>query len=127
MHTGFIKVLGAVLKLGPPKILYSGKLSRISRFCGYLRKFSPAKFGGVASLAAPASNLQKFSQQKSYFPPIRKSFLPRKIPTIQYKKEGLANRLEWKCAVCNASVFPIRVLIAFLCVFKNANHVNLSL
>ena len=46
------------------------KLLRISRFCGYLRKFS------LRNLGAQVSNPQKISPQKSYFPPIsHKSFL----------------------------------------------------
>ena len=48
-------------------------------------KVFSAKFGGVASFgAAQASNLRNFSPRKSYFSPIRESFLPRKFPTIQY-------------------------------------------
>ena len=40
-----------------------------------------AKFGGMTSFgAAQVSNLQKFSPRKSYFSPIRESYLPRKFP-----------------------------------------------
>ena len=50
------------------------KLSRISSFCGYSRKFSLWHLGAWHLLAVPASNPQKFSLQKSYFLPICKSF-----------------------------------------------------
>ena len=47
-------------------------------------KVFSTKFGGVASFdVAQASNLRKFSQQKSYFTRIRESFLPRKFPAIR--------------------------------------------
>ena len=55
---------------------------RISRFYGYLRKFSLWNFGAWHLLLAPASNLQNFSPWKSFFPPICESFLPRKFPAI---------------------------------------------
>ena len=59
------------------------KLSQISRFCGYSRKFM--KYRGVVSLGtAKVNNPWKFSPQKLYFSPIRKSFLPQKFPTIRY-------------------------------------------
>ena len=69
-------------------IPYSGnfsgrKLSRISRFIWLSAKVFSAKFGDVASLAAPVSNSRKFSPWKSYFPPICERFLPRKFPAIQ--------------------------------------------
>ena len=57
-------------------IPHSRKLSQISRFCGYSQKISSTKFGGMVSFGvAKASNLQKFSPRKSYFSPIRESFL----------------------------------------------------
>ena len=36
---------------------------------------------------ARVNNPQKFSLQKSYFSPIRKSFLPQKFPAIRYKRK----------------------------------------
>ena len=70
-------------------IPYSGnfsgrKLSRISRFIWLSVKVFSAKFGDVASLAAPVSNSRKFSLWKSYFPPICESFLPRTFPPISW-------------------------------------------
>ena len=48
-------------------------------------KVFSAKFGGMAFFGAgQASNLRKFSLGKTYFSPIRESFLPRKFPTIRY-------------------------------------------
>ena len=48
--------------------------------------------------AAQASNLWKFSPRKSYFSPIRTSFLPRKFPAIWYLS-GMRS-----VAMCLASV-----------------------
>ena len=68
-------------------IPYSEKLSREKPFTNFavlwlFAKVFPMKFGPVMSFGmAKASNLRKFSAQKS---PIYKSFLPRKFPTIQY-------------------------------------------
>ena len=48
-------------------------------------KVVSVKFGGVASVrTAKASNPRKFFSAKSYFSPIRESFLPRKFPAIRY-------------------------------------------
>ena len=48
-------------------------------------KVFSVKFGGVVSFStARASNPRKFSPQKSYFSPIRESFLPGKFPAIWY-------------------------------------------
>ena len=64
-------------------ILYSGKLSREKTFTNFVvlwlfGKVFSAKFGGVVSFSmARAINPQKFSPQKSYFSPIRGSFLPQ--------------------------------------------------
>ena len=63
------------------EILYSGKLSREKTFTNFtvlwlFEKVFFAKFVDVASFgAAKASNLQK-----SYFSPIRGSFLPQSFP-----------------------------------------------
>ena len=51
------------------------KLSQISWFCGYLRKFSSQNLEMWHS-----SNPQKFSPRKSYFSQICNSFLPQKFP-----------------------------------------------
>ena len=49
----------------------------------FAKAFS-AKFGSVAYFGgAKASNPRKFSLRKSYFSPIRESFLPRKFPAIR--------------------------------------------
>ena len=66
-------------------IPYSGnfsgrKLSRISRIFWLSAKVFSAKFGDVASLAAPVCNSWQFSPWKSYFPPICESFLPQRFP-----------------------------------------------
>ena len=61
---------------------YSGKLSREKTFADFavlwlFANVFSAKFGGVVSFgAAKVSNPRKFSPQKSYFSPIRESFLP---------------------------------------------------
>ena len=67
---------------------YGGKLSREKTFANlavlwlFANVFS-AKFGGMVSFgAAKVSNLQKFFLRKSYFSPIRESFLPPKFPAI---------------------------------------------
>ena len=62
-------------------VQYSGKLSREKTLANFavlwlFAKVFSTKFGDVASFgAAEVSNLRKFSPQKSYFSPIRKSFL----------------------------------------------------
>ena len=63
------------------EILYSGKLSREKTFTNFtvlwlFAKVFFTKFGDVASFGAvKVSNLQK-----SYFSPIRRSFLPQSFP-----------------------------------------------
>ena len=59
----------------------SGKLSREKIFAIREKYGDMASFGGIIS---GTSNLQKFSARKFYFPPICKSFLPRKFPAIRY-------------------------------------------
>ena len=63
-------------------------LSRILRFCGYLRKFSTRNLGMWRPLAL------KFSPWKSYLPSIRESFLPRKFPAIRYQSCQLSRILR---------------------------------
>ena len=69
-----------------PWILYSGKLSREKTFANFevlylFAKIFSTKLGAWCILAATtASNLRKFSPRKSYFSPIRESFLPRNFP-----------------------------------------------
>ena len=57
------------------------KLLWISWFCGYLRFL--CKIWGQC-IRWRGKREQKFSLQKLYFPPICKSFLPRKFPAIRY-------------------------------------------
>ena len=47
----------------------------------FVKVFS-AKFGDVASVGITSEQSAKFSPRKSYFPPIRESFLLRKFPAI---------------------------------------------
>ena len=61
------------------------KLSQISRFCGYLRKFSPQIWGHGIFGAAKASNSRKFFPRKSYFHQSAKVFSLESFSTIQYK------------------------------------------
>ena len=56
------------------------------KFRGFvaIRKGFLHKIWGCGTFgAAKASNLRKFSPRKSYFSPIRESFLPRKFPAIR--------------------------------------------
>ena len=77
-----------------PQILpYSGKLSREKTFANFavlwlsVKVFS-TKLGGVVSFGiAKASN-----PRKSYFSPIRESFLPRKFPAIRYNSWSTVQR-----------------------------------
>ena len=55
------------------------KLSRISRFCGYLEKFSSWNLGAWHPLAAQASNSRKFFSVKSVFPANLWKFSPSKV------------------------------------------------
>ena len=69
------------------KLPYSGKLSREKTFMNFtvlwlcMKVFS-AKF--VAMVFFTASNLRTLSLRKSYFSPIRESFIPRKFPAMRY-------------------------------------------
>ena len=54
---------------------------------GLFAKVFSAKFGAVVSFGTvKASNPRKFSLRKSYFSPIRESFLPRKFTAIRYSQ-----------------------------------------
>ena len=74
---------------------YSRKLSREKTFTNFavLWRFAKvffAKFGGVVSFGkAEVSNLRRFSPWKSYFSPIRESFLPWKFSAIRYRLRGI--------------------------------------
>ena len=60
------------------------KLSRKFRGFVAMHESFLRKIWGVAFFGAEqASNPQKFSLWKSYFSPIRESFLPQKFPTIR--------------------------------------------
>ena len=66
---------------------YSGKLSRKKTFANFASYLQKLKFGGMAFFGtAKVSNHRKFSPRKSYFLPIRESFLPWKVPAIQYSR-----------------------------------------
>ena len=58
--------------------------------------------------AAQVSNLQKFSLRKSYFPPIRESFLPRKFPAMRYLAIT-ENRLKVDVCVGNSAAMSKHV------------------
>ena len=60
------------------------KLLRISWFCGYTRKFSPQNLGHGIRWRCKSEQSAKVFSTKILFPPIRKSFLPRKFPAIWY-------------------------------------------
>jgi len=68
------------------------KLSRISWFCGYSRKFSPWNLGRGIHWRGTSEQSAKISPQKSYFSPIRESFLPQKFPAIYMVHVGLQNK-----------------------------------
>ena len=71
------------------------KLSQILRFCGYTQKFLREIWGVALFGTAKATNPRKFSPRKTYFSPIRESFLPQKFPTIQ--KFGITGGLYESC------------------------------
>ena len=60
------------------------KLSRISRFCGYTRKFSPWNLGRGVLWRCKSEQSAKVFSAKIVFSPICKNFFPRKFPAIQY-------------------------------------------
>ena len=60
------------------------KLSKISRFCGYTRMFSPQNLGRGILWHSKSEQSAKVFSQKSYSLQICESFLPQKFPTIQY-------------------------------------------
>ena len=78
------------------------KLSRISRFCGDSRKFSPRNLGAWRSLPRQK---RKFSSRKSYFSLIRESFLPRKFFAIRCTT---CQGLEVVALRCQCSVLTVR-------------------
>ena len=69
-------------------ILYSGKLSRKKIFENFtilwlFAKVFSAKFGGVVSFGAAQRAIRESFSAKIISSPIRKSFLPRKLPAIR--------------------------------------------
>ena len=60
------------------------KLSRISRFCGYLWKFSLWNLGRGIDWCSKSEQSAKVFLTESYFSPICESFLPRKFLAIRY-------------------------------------------
>ena len=75
------------------------KFSRISRFCGYTREFSPRNLGVVSFGAAKASNLQKFSPQKSYFHQFAKVFSLESFPLYcNVLRTYLHESIKWLCS-----------------------------
>ena len=83
-------------------------------FCGFgaiCETFS-AKFGGVVSFGTvKASNLRKFSLQKSYFSPICESFLPRKFTAIRYSQ--VTGNIQ--CSVLKCALVTGPITAHFLC------------
>ena len=94
------------------KVPYNGKLLREKTFANFavlwlFIKFSPWNLGGVGSFStAQASNLWKFSPQKSYFLPICESFLPRKFPAIWYPETH--RWFQLKCIVVARILHSLR-------------------
>ena len=71
--------------------------------------------------ATPVSNPRKFSVQKSYFRPIRMSFVPRKFPTIRYCPVKKQSKVEQFCSywckaiqVSKGRLYIISVITAHL-------------
>ena len=60
---------------------WGGNLSWISRFCGYLRKFSQWN-SGAWSFGGTSEQPAKVLSMKIFFPPTCESFFPRKFPAI---------------------------------------------
>ena len=60
------------------------KLSRISRFCGYTRKFSPRNLGCGVLCCCKSDQSAKVFSAKIVISPIHESFFPSKVPAIQY-------------------------------------------
>ena len=60
------------------------KLSRISRFCGYMQKFSLQNLERGILWLCKSEQSAKVFPAKIVFSPIHESFLPRKFPAIQY-------------------------------------------
>ena len=83
------------------RLLYSRKLSGEKTVMNFtalwlFAKVFSVKFGCVASFGvAKASNLRTFSQRKSYFSPIRVSFLPQKFPAIRYQSCECQYATKW--------------------------------
>ena len=61
--------------------LQGWKLLPISRFCGYSQKFSLQNWGLGVFWWYQQAICEFFFPRRSYFPPIRESFLLRKFPT----------------------------------------------
>ena len=61
------------------------KLSWISRFCGYTRKFSLRNLGRGVLRHGKSEQSAKVFSAKIGFSPIRGSFLPWKFPAIRYQ------------------------------------------
>ena len=65
---------------------------RISLFCIYMnihqQKFSPRLFEGSIDSRRYERAIHEILSVKSHFPPIFKTFLPRKFPVIWYLEEG---------------------------------------
>ena len=64
------------------------KLPRISRFCGYTRKFSPWNLGRSVIWHCKSEQSVKVFSTKIVFSPIRESFLPWKFSTIRQVKHA---------------------------------------
>ena len=96
------------------KTPYSGKLSREKTFTNFtvlwlFAKVIPVKFGGMASFGtAKASNPRKFSPQKLYFLPIRKSFLPQQKKSLPlYDKQNNKLHTMWLVVRMSGDIFVL--------------------
>ena len=67
----------------PQELPYSEKLSRISQFCGYTRKFSLRNLGRGVLWRGKSEQSVKVFFAKIVFSPICESFLPRKFTAIR--------------------------------------------
>ena len=101
------------------------KLSQISRFCGWLRKFSPQNLGVVSFGAVQLSNPRKFSRRKSSFhqstelfsckgfPLFIMKLLTRSSTTYSFVNHGVA-LLGLSCMTCMWQLVSISVPPALL-------------
>ena len=110
-------------------IPYSRKVLRVKTFANFaflwlFAKVFPVKFGVAASFsAAQASNSRKFFLRKSYFSPIRESFLPWKFPAIWYMWIAIDNPIgkhfyQFKVSICPIWYIKVYLSIAIETVYQ---------